>query len=167
MEADRLGEWLDRLIFADLATDEVTARIIDAVADWGAGQGWRVYRRAPSVMTLPPPMDRQHSVVDVAFARPDGPPVVVEVDRTDRGRTVDKLLAEAGAGRIAIWVRWGTGPFRPPPMPVQMATVEVTRRSGRRFARAHDLIPPPPSAGIAAAEEIAMPFGDEPIPPRS
>ena len=161
MEADRLSEWLDRLIFADLATDEVTARIIDAVAEWGASQGWRVYRRAPSVMTLPPPMDRQHSVVDVAFARPDGPPLVVEVDHTDRGRTVDKLLAEAGAGRIAIWVRWGTGPFRPPPMPVQMATVEVTRRSGRRFARAHDLIAPPPSAGITAAEEIAMPFGDE------
>ena len=71
----------------------------------------------------------------MAFARPDGPPLVVEVDHTDRTRTVDKLLAEAQAGRIAIWVRWGTGPFRPPPMPVQMATLEVTRRSGRRFAR--------------------------------
>ena len=162
MEADELTGWLDQLIFADLATDEVTARIIDTVAEWGAGQGWRVYRRAPSVMTLPPPMDRQHSVVDVAFARPDGPPLVVEVDHTDRSRTVDKLLAEAQAGRIAIWVRWGTGPFQAPPMPVQMATLEVTRRSGRRFARAHDLIPPAHSAGISEAEEITMPFGETP-----
>ncbi len=162
MEADELTTWLDQLIFADLATDEVTARVVDAVAAWGAGRGWRVYRRAPSVLPLPPPMQHRRSVVDVAFARPDGPPLVVEVDHSDRGRTVDKLLAEAQAGRIAIWVRWGTGPFRPPPMPVQMATLEVTRRSGRRFARAHDLIPPAHSAGLTAAEEIPMPFGDPP-----
>jgi hypothetical protein len=160
MEADELTAWLDQLIFADLATDEVTALVIDTVAEWGAGRGWRVYRRAPSVMTLPPPLERQHSVVDVAFARPDGPPLVVEIDHTDRGRTVDKLLAEAQAGRIAIWVRWGTGPFRPPPMPVQMATLEVTRRSGRRFARARELIPPAHSAGISDAEEMTMPFGE-------
>lgn len=162
MEAEQLTEWLDRLLFADLSTDEVTARVIDAVDAWGAAQGWRVYRRAPSVLRLPPPMDRQHSVVDVAFARPDGPPLVVEVDHTDRTRTVDKLLAEAQAGRIAIWVRWGTGPFRAPPMPVQLATLEVIRRSGRRFARAHDLIPPVHGAGIAGAEEITMPFGETP-----
>ncbi len=162
MEADELTRWLDQLIFADLTTDEVTARVVDTVAAWGAAQGWRVYRRAPSVLTLPPPMERQHSVVDVAFARPDGAPMVVEVDHTDRSRTVDKLLAEARAGRIAIWVRWGTGPFRPPPMPVQMATLEVTRRSGRRFARAHELLPPPHSAGISGAEEITIPFGETP-----
>ena len=162
MEADELTAWLDGLHFADLATEEVTARVIEAVAEWGAGQGWRVYHRAPSVVTLPPPMAHRHSVVDVAFARPDGPPLVVEVDHTDRTRTVDKLLAEAQAGRIAIWVRWGTGPFRPPPMPVQMATLEVTRRSGRRFARARDLIPPAHSAGISDAEEITMPFGETP-----
>ena len=160
MEADALTEWLDQLIFADLTTDEVTTLLVDTVAEWGTRQGWRVYRRAPSVVTLPPPMDRQHSVVDVAFARTDGPPLVVEIDHTDRGRTVDKLLAEAKAGRIAIWVRWGTGPFRPPPVPVQLATLEVTRRSGRRFARARDLIPPPPGAGITTSEEMTM-FGDE------
>ena len=160
MEADALTAWLEQLIFADLTTDELTARVIDSVAEWGAGQGWRVYRRAPSVLTLPPPLDRQHSVVDVAFARTDGPPLVVEVDHTDRTRTVDKLLAEAQAGRIAIWVRWGSGPFKPPPMPVQMATLTVTRRSGRRFARAHDLIPPAHGAGITEAHEITMPFGE-------
>ena len=165
MEADDLAAWLDRLTFADLASDEVTARVVDTVVDWGTVRGWRVYRRAPSVMTLPPPMERQHSVLDVACARPDGPPIVVEVDHTDRTRTVDKLLLEAAAGRIAIWVRWGAGPFKAPPMPVQMATLEVTRRSGRRFARAHDLMPPPAhSAGFAVgeAEEMPIPFGETP-----
>jgi hypothetical protein len=160
MEADALTAWLDQLIFGDLTTDEVTARVADTVAEWGTGQGWRVYRRAPSVLMLPPPLDRQHSVVDLAFARTDGPPLVVEIDHTDRRRTVDKLLAEAEAGRIAIWVRWGAGPFQPPPMPVQMATLEVTRRSGRRFARARDLIPPVHGAGISGAQETSL-FAEE------
>ena len=35
MEADDLAAWLDRLTFADLATDEVTARVIDAVRPMG------------------------------------------------------------------------------------------------------------------------------------
>src|SRR4051794_41579408 len=127
--AASLAARLAGVTFAGLTTDQVTARIIDEVAAWGSAHGWRVYRRAPSVVTLPPPMERQHSVLDVACARPDGPPIVVEVDHTDRRRTVDKLLAEAEAGRIGIWVRWGTPPFKPPPMPVQMVTFEVTRRS--------------------------------------
>jgi hypothetical protein len=75
-------------------------------------------------------MAHRHSILDVACARPDGPPVAIEVDRTDRGRTVEKLLAEAGAGRIPIWVRWGTGPFTAPPSPVRMVTCEVAHRSG-------------------------------------
>jgi hypothetical protein len=162
MEAEQLTGWLDRFTFSDLTTDEVTARLIDAVADWGTAQGWRVYRRAPSVVMLPPPMERRHSVLDVAFARPDGPPIVVEVDHTDRRRTVVTLLAVAAAGRIGIWVRWGTPPFKPPPLPVQMATVEVTRRSGRRFARAHALAPPAHGAGFGGAEETPMPLWEAP-----
>src|SRR3954454_12435824 len=118
--AAALDEWLAGLTFADLSADAVTVRLIDEIAGWGAAHGWRVYRRAPSVMTLPPPLDRQHSVLDVACARPDGPPLAIEVDHSDRRRTVDKLLAEADAGRVPIWVRWGTGGFREPPPPVRM-----------------------------------------------
>ncbi|WP_407664262.1 hypothetical protein [Micromonospora parastrephiae] len=79
-----LDRWLADLTFVDLDTDEVTARVIDSVVRWAEAQGWRVYRRAPSVLPLPPPLQQRHSVLDVACARPDGPPVVVEVDHTDR-----------------------------------------------------------------------------------
>ncbi|WP_204300406.1 hypothetical protein [Actinoplanes campanulatus] len=128
--ARSLAGWLERVTFADLPEAEATARIVDAVAEWAATQGWRVYRRAPSVFPLPAPL-RGHSVLDVACARPDGPPVAIEVDRLDRQRTVDKLLAEAAAGRLAIWVRWGAGPFPPPPLPVHLVVREASRRSGR------------------------------------
>jgi hypothetical protein len=170
--AASLAARLDELTFVDLTGDEATARIIDAVAAWADGNGWRVYRRAPSVVTLPPPMDRQHSVLDVACARPDAPPVVVEVDGTDRRRTVDKLIAEAQAGRVAIWVRWGTGSFTAPPGPVQMVTCVTTRRAGAPGqGRLHsrmpvtDLPPPPHStAHPGTADVVALPLPEAPGP---
>jgi hypothetical protein len=158
--AESLQQRLDLLTFAELSTDEVTARIIDEVAGWAGAQGWRVYRRAPSVVPLPPPLDRRFSVIDVACARPDGPPVVVEVDHTDRGRTVEKLRAEAAAGRLAIWVRWGTGAFRAPPPPVALVAVEVTRR-GRLHSRGPDRPPPAHGTAVGAAEQSQIPMGDQ------
>jgi hypothetical protein len=129
--AHSLATWLERLSFADLTEAEATTRIVGAIEEWALAQQWRVYRRAPSVFPLPPPLSG-NSVLDVACARPAGAaPIAIEVDRTDRQRTVDKLLAEAAAGRLAIWVRWGPGPFAPPPLPVHMVTREAARRSGK------------------------------------
>ncbi|MFJ6194555.1 hypothetical protein [Micromonospora sp. NPDC092111] len=170
--AAALGRALARLVFVDLGTDAVTARIIDAVAGWAGDQGWRVYRRAPSVLPLPPPLSGRQSVLDVACARPDGPPVVVEVDHTDRGRTWAKLAAEAEAGRVAVWVRWGPGRFVAPPPPIHLVTCEVTRRNGpagRLHTRTRDVHRPAPehSAGGAAgtvAEPLPLPALDLDVP---
>jgi hypothetical protein len=130
VDEDRsLQQWLTGLHFTDLTEAQATARLVDAVVSWGEARNWRVYRRAPSVFPLPPPL-RGNSVLDVACARPGAQPIVVEVDRLDRQRTVDKLLAEAAAGRLAIWVRWGAGPFRPPPMPLHLVTREASRSRG-------------------------------------
>ncbi|MEU4619770.1 hypothetical protein AB0G04_07310 [Actinoplanes sp. NPDC023801] len=128
--ARSLTEWLDQLTFAELPEADAAARIADSVQRWAQWQGWRVYRRAPSVFPLPPPL-RGNSVIDVACARPGAPPLAIEIDRTDRQRTVDKLLAEAAAGRVALWVRWGVGPFPPPPLPVHLVVREAARRAGR------------------------------------
>lgn len=138
--AASLADQLAELTFADRTAPEVTALIVDAVATWATTSGWRVYRGAASVLPLPPPFQHRHSTLDIACARPSGPPVVVEVDHTDRRRTVDKLLAEADAGRIPIWVRWGLSGFVTPPPPVAMVTFPVTGRTvlgqrGRRFSR--------------------------------
>lgn len=138
--AASLAARIDRLTFVDRAADAVTALLVEAVVAWGTEQGWRVYRRAPSVLRLPAPYEHRLSCLDVACARPGAAPVVVEVDRSDRRRTIDKLLAEAAAGRVAVWVRWGTRRFTPPPSPITMVTCEVIARQGggergRRFSR--------------------------------
>ncbi|MEV5820578.1 hypothetical protein ABUL04_28545 [Micromonospora harpali] len=146
--AGDLSDRLAALTFVDLTTERVTELLVDTIADWGAAQGWRVYRRAASVVPLPPPMSGQQSVVDVACARPAAPPVVIEVDHTDRRRTVEKLLAEAAAGRVPIWVRWGSRGFTAPPEPVRMATLAVAARRGEAGVRLHSRQPvrqlPPP-----------------------
>lgn len=179
-DAERLTSaltvWLDRLTFVDLDADQVTSTVIDAVAAWAAARGWRVYRRAASVLPLPPPLSRRQSVLDVACARPAGPPVVVEVDHTNRRRTVDKLLAEAAAGRVPVWVRWGTGRFTAPPPPVRMVTLVVSRGSGPseqghpRFSRRIGSDRPPPrhstdAAGPAAPILLPLPSPTPPTPP--
>ncbi|GAA5195898.1 hypothetical protein GCM10023322_63640 [Rugosimonospora acidiphila] len=133
--AASLTDWLAALTFAERGPDEVTALVVNSIVEWATGQGWRVYRRAPSVLPLPPPYQHRHSYLDVACARPGGAPIAIEVDHTDRRRTVDKLLAEAAEGRIAIWVRWGSRGFAPPPPPVLMVTCPVTSVPGRAYSR--------------------------------
>lgn len=147
--AASLSERVASLGFTDRSADEVTALLLASVVAWATGLGWRVYQGATSVFPLPPPFQHRHSILDVACARPSGPPVVVEIDRTDRRRTVEKLLAEAAAGRIALWLRWGAGGFSPPPAPIGMVTCAVTARSvlgerGRRFSRRSDAGRPAP-----------------------
>ncbi|MGW4502539.1 hypothetical protein ACWENR_28525 [Micromonospora sp. NPDC004336] len=166
--AASLADRLDAVTFADLTTDQVTARLIDAVVDWATAQGWRVYRRAPSVLPLPPPMSAQRSVLDVACARPDGPPIAVEVDHGTRRRTWDKLLAEADAGRVALWVRWGAGRFTAPPPPIRMVPCEVGGRPdpggrGRLHSRSPRADRLPPAHSALRVEEVAA--VELPLPP--
>ncbi|MDR7273651.1 hypothetical protein [Catenuloplanes atrovinosus] len=157
--AAALGAHLDALTFTGLGADQVTALVIDEIAGWAGARGWRVYRRAPSVMSLPPPLDRQRSVLDVACARPGGAlPIAIEVDHTDRRRTVDKLLAEAAAGRVALWVRWSAGQIRDPGPPVHLVPLAVTRPRPGVFARGADRPPPPHSAagGSGTPQEFPL-----------
>jgi hypothetical protein len=156
--ARSLAAWLDALHFTELTSDQATARILDAVAGWGEAQGWRVYRRAPSVFPLPPPL-QGNSVLDVACARPGAQPLAVEVDRLDRQRTVDKLLAEAAAGRIAVWVRWGAGPFTAPPLPVHMVTRAAARRRGTWHTVADRPAPRHSAAPIDPSDPEELPWG--------
>ncbi|MET7401297.1 nuclear transport factor 2 family protein [Dactylosporangium sp. NPDC005572] len=163
MEASELAAWLDRLTFSDRTEAQVTRLVVGAVSEWGRSKGWRVYPRAASVVPLPPPYEQRHSVVDVGFARADGPPVVVEVDHADRRRTLDKLAAEATAGRLALWVRWGTGRFATPPDGVHLVPLRATPRTplgggGRLWSRAPEAERPapehsdaPPAAWTATA----------------
>lgn len=146
------------MTFAGLGADAVTALLIDQVAGWAESLHWRVYRRAASVLRLPPPMQNQHSVLDVAVARPDGLlPLAVEVDHGHRKRTVEKLTAEAGAGRIPILVRWGGRKATEAGPPVHLIVVDVDQHPGSRFSRGQ-LRPPPQHSAATPGDAEALPL---------
>lgn len=166
--ADSLTAWLARLEFAGQDADQVTELLAEAVTVWASTQGWRAYRKARSVLPLPPPYADRFSWVDVGIGRPSGAPVVVEIDQSDRRRTVEKLLAEAAAGRVALWVRWGAGPFADPPAPVRLVPCPVAARkdaAGRKvFSAPVSERPPPTHSGVdlAAAEQVDLFAAPEP-----
>jgi hypothetical protein len=156
--ASALAEHLAAVTFADLTADAVTALLIDQVAGWAEGQGWRVYRRAASVLRLPPPMQNQHSVLDVAVARPGGLlPLAVEVDHGHRKRTVEKLAAEGAAGRVPVLVRWGGRKVTEAGDGLHLIVVDVDQRPGARFSRGR-LRPPPPHSAAAPGPSEALPL---------
>lgn len=126
--ADSLSRWIASVSFVDRDADEVTELLIEAVIWWAQEEGWRAYRKARSVVALPPPFEHRRSFVDVGIARRDGKPIVVEVDRSDRKRTLEKLAAEAQRGRVALWLRWGAGAFAAPPEPVRLIPCHVVAR---------------------------------------
>ncbi|HET9517275.1 MAG TPA: hypothetical protein VFO77_06085, partial [Actinoplanes sp.] len=73
--------------------------------------------------------------------------------------TLDKLLAEAAAGRVVIWVRWGAGRFATPPEPVHRIGLVVTRHaaatgSGRLHSRRPDGDRPPPVHSVMPGGQI-------------
>ncbi|WP_308167680.1 hypothetical protein [Catellatospora tritici] len=153
--ARSLTAWLGDLNFTGKDADQVTQVLVEAVLAWGTAQGWRVYRKARSVVPLPPPYADRHSWVDVGIGRPDGPPVVVEIDQSDRRRTLEKLQAEAAAGRVALWVRWGTGRFVEPPEPVLLVPFPVSAASGpgaKLFSAPVQQRPAPVHSGIDLAQ---------------
>ncbi|HZM78630.1 MAG TPA: hypothetical protein VFC19_23120 [Candidatus Limnocylindrales bacterium] len=123
--AGSLTRWINSVSFVDRSADEVTELLIEAVVWWAQEEGWRAYRKARSVFPLPPPFEHRYSFVDVGIARRDCAPIVVEVDRSDRKRTLEKLVAEAERGRVALWLRWGTGTFATPPAPVRLIPCRV------------------------------------------
>lgn len=154
--AESLTDRLDDLTFTDLDEDKVAELLRDAVAQWGTERGWRVYRRARSVFRLPPPYQDRHSIVDIACARPDGPPIVVEVDKTDRKRSIEKLLAEAAAGRVALWVRWGKGPFTTPPEPITLVEFAVTSQKGLHSRIPHKKPPAHSEVDLRAGDQSGL-----------
>ncbi|NUR69915.1 MAG: hypothetical protein HOU81_03765 [Hamadaea sp.] len=151
-----LEQRLAALTFAERSADEVTQLVLEEIVAWGRERGWRVYRRAASVAKLPPPMDKQHSYVDVALARPDGRPVVIEIDHTDRRRTVDKLLEEAAAGRIAVWVRWSGRAIAEPPAPVRLVALSVTSSRGLHSRRPELPVPSHSATDLGDAEQADL-----------
>ena len=118
-------------------------------------------------MPLPPPLEQRHSVLDVACARPDGPPVVVEVDHTDRalygaeaarggGRRPDPHLGAVGRRAFHRAATAGAdGDSRGDPAGRSGGRGRLHSRGGDRPARVHST-----GGGTVTPQALPIPLTD-------
>ncbi|MCX4749155.1 hypothetical protein OG455_27220 [Kitasatospora sp. NBC_01287] len=108
-----------RFGFSSLTGAQATRRITLTVAEWAVASDWRPRGEAP-MRYIDPPRERRggcrisweppwSAYLDLRLVRKDGPPVAVEIDRTDDSTAVDKLRDEALRGHPALWIRWHGG----------------------------------------------------------
>jgi hypothetical protein len=126
--AESLSRWLAPLAFSDWSAPRVTAALTRGVVDWGVAHGWRVRCEVPSIAGLPGAHPDRPGYLDVVCERLDGPPIAIEIDRTDKQWSSRKLLCEADAGAVAVWVRWGSPRTWTVPHPVALVDIPTTCR---------------------------------------
>ncbi|MGW4806278.1 hypothetical protein [Kitasatospora sp. NPDC004272] len=132
-----------RFAFADLTGARATESISIAVAQWAVAAGWKTRWEAPIRYIDPPRAERVgcricwsppwSAHLDLRLVRGDGPPIAVEIDRTDDSTAVDKLRDEALRGHPALWIRWH-GALRTE-LPAGVARLHLPARSTRPPAR--------------------------------
>ena len=125
--AASLGRWLAPLSFTDWSAARVTAALTERTVSWGTEHGWRVRREVPSLAGIPGPNPDRPGYLDVVCQRLDGPPIAVEIDRTDKRWSASKLLCEAEAGVVVVWLRWNSETRAVPP-PLALVNLETTRQ---------------------------------------
>ena len=103
--------WCAQGLFQGLAAIETTRRLTCAIVDFGEARGWYPRTELELGTFRLPNSHGQHvkrkARVDLGLFPPGDAPVVIEIDRTDSRKNLDKLVIGASWGRTAIWIRWG------------------------------------------------------------
>lgn len=105
--ASSMAKWLSRLVFDDVVAVIVTEAVTRSVMAWARQQGWHPRREVPVDAQLPDHEGRFQGFLDLLCDRPGRPPVAIEIDRTDKPRSMAKLRAVADAGAVGLCLRWG------------------------------------------------------------
>lgn len=125
--------------FTGLTGKEATRSITRAVIHWVGASQWRCRTEAQMRYIDPPRLKSGGCIaywepswsayLDLRVIRKDGPPIAVEIDRTDESTAVDKLRDEALRGRPALWIRWH-GALRAE-LPAGVARLHLPTRSSK------------------------------------
>lgn len=118
---DSLRETLLAVIAANGGSPD-TVILTHGVKVWSrvlSGDDHATWVRCYRELTVPVPAggDGDWGRVDAVVAFPAGTgvaDVVVEIDQTNKQRSVEKLQHVRDAGGVPIWVRWGGGPIDSP-----------------------------------------------------
>jgi hypothetical protein len=105
---ESLQRHLDPVEFADLNGPQVTTLIRDLVAVWAQSYGFISDTEKRSLATRTKHTGhRWPGFLNVIGTHPSGLRLAIEIDRTNKAWSIEKLAAEAHQGAVAIWVKWG------------------------------------------------------------
>lgn len=132
---ESLTRWLAPLTFTDWSAARVASELTQAVIAWGAAHQWDVRREEPSLREFAGEQPDRAERRGVVCERPDGPPIIIAIDPTRAPGSAHILLAQADAGAVPVWVRWGAPENLTVPDPVALVTVAVTHRLAEATGR--------------------------------
>ncbi len=146
---DSLRSWLAPLEFVGLPRPEVTSLITAQVVAWAQSYRFEVTQQVKAIATRRRRYGRtQNSWLDLECRHRSGMTIAVEIDFANKFWSIEKLAAEADAGKLAIWVKWG-GPVTLSLIPEKVGVVELRvdwsrqDREVRYHREAHTTFPPP------------------------
>jgi len=111
VDVAELFDDLARLCFSvdvsGLSARGITARLTREIVAWSLANGWSTKTEARVVLSAPGQRIRDYGYIDVIVKRGDGAPdVAIEIDQTDKPRSVAKLQYVMSLGMEAVWIRW-------------------------------------------------------------
>ncbi|MFK4087179.1 hypothetical protein ACI2LF_23940 [Kribbella sp. NPDC020789] len=105
--AASLYRHLHPLRLSGLTAVQATRLVTSETARWATAQGWMVAYEAWGQLTRMTQAGPRRARLDLVCTRPaQQPAVAIEIDKHGKVWSLQKLQAEAQAGRVALWVRW-------------------------------------------------------------
>ncbi len=90
-----------------MTSTQTTKTITEYTLAWAHRRRWKVATEVPALVQRIINDRVYNGRLDVVCERSWWrPPVAIEIDRANTRWSLDKLIAEADAGHIALWVRW-------------------------------------------------------------
>lgn len=105
--AESLRAWCSSINREGLATPQTTALLTTAVCRWAEDQGWTPRLEVWGRISRPTRRGPRRARLDTVCDRPSGMrPIAIEIDHHGKVWSLQKLVAEAEAGSVALWLRW-------------------------------------------------------------
>ncbi|UGT58866.1 hypothetical protein [Nocardia asteroides] len=103
-----LADWLAPVRATGLTSSQTTALITAHTLEWARSKRWKPATEVPALIERSSANGRTYrGRLDVVCERSWWrPPIAIEIDRANKRWSLDKLIAEADAGHVALWVRW-------------------------------------------------------------
>lgn len=103
------------------------------VREWAASNGWWSRFEVPvAIPDAAEKLSRGRGLYDVVVERPAMRDLAIEIDRTNKRWSAEKLGIAVAQGMDAVWIRWSGEPPAPDLVPDGVVVVKISVRAVRQ-----------------------------------